>query len=279
MNQSHTFDVRDELTVRGRIRTDEIAEFTPGNGVSIEGVELEDGVAQVSRLEVDDGKIILDTSGSIRNIDATNDLIIASTNASKMVCLEVGTPATSQLCVKNSEVTLDTGIPLEVDTINESSGGSGVTVDGVLLKDTSVSFDAGVNSLSTIVEASTTSGITNPNDSTNLTGLGSPTLTQSHQVGSMMVIHAKFSISVTASPVTTSFTFDLSTEPSWVQSNGDRALVGHAAVTASGSTSPRVFVPVMWQFVNGPSQQFCIVEWVSVTTGATDVYVQLNYIV
>ena len=58
--------------------------------------------------------------------------------------------------------------PLEVDVINERTSDSGVTVDGVLVKDTSISFDAGTNALSQYVGKTSWNPTLTP--SLNLTG-------------------------------------------------------------------------------------------------------------
>lgn len=340
--QHHNVVVEGELSAKGLVSTDVIAERTEGVGVTIDGLLIKDGalvpppVAAVpdplevdnitertlnagvtvdvpftvtdttqstdlmsgaiitagglavtmdthcggevhcSSLSVDNHKLVLDTGGNLRNIDANNDLVLTSTNIAKRVCLQVGAPANSQLAVNNAYIESD--VEFRADTIREATGNAGVDVDSVLLKDSTLSFDGGTNALATIVNASSTSGTSNPTDATNITGLGAPTITQSHRIGDLIVLQAKFSISVTSGATLTSFTFDLSTEPSWAQSNQDRALLGHAAVTASSDSSARAYIPVMWQKVNGGSQTYAIVEWTSVATGATDVYVNLNYI-
>lgn len=84
------------------VQTDELREFTAGNGITVEDIEIKDGV-----IDVDD----ITSSGGMTTFDSP-------------VLFE-------------DDVEFDTG--LFTDTVNEMTADTGVTIDGLLIKDGNIS--------------------------------------------------------------------------------------------------------------------------------------------
>ena len=130
----------------GTLTVDTIAETTTDGGVSVDGVLLKD-----ERVYVAPGGFIISevTPGTDNRLlisydISTNDALIrtrngADNNWSTRLTIPGENNAGSAIWSNLTDVDFGT-IPITADTINESTASSGVTVEGVLLKDSEVSL-------------------------------------------------------------------------------------------------------------------------------------------
>ncbi len=146
--QTHTLDVRDELSVQNRIRTDVIDEQTAGSGVIIDGVLLKDGVV-VGGSSPDPllvNVITERTGGSGVTIEGVlhEDGEVIVTDVSNATSGATGSIRTTggigvvQDVYSEGSVTAETA--LVTDLISERTGAAGVTIDGVIIKDSDLIY-------------------------------------------------------------------------------------------------------------------------------------------
>jgi len=138
--------------VDGTAATDNIR-FRSGNGVS----RVWAGMFQRSTPSGSDS-VALGTIGASGNGNAT--IVAVSNDVTSYRPLYIGYTASPLPSVTITATTTTVSGTLEVDTIAENTAAAGVTVDGVLLKDSGVeadgiSFDSGTNTLSNFVDTTT----------------------------------------------------------------------------------------------------------------------------
>jgi len=103
------------LSVVGRTQTDTITENNSGVGVTIEGILLKDTIIENSnQINVDNLRL---DGNTVSSTDTNGDINLTPDGTGSVV------------------ITND----INVDTINEKTGASGVTIDGILVKDSEIS--------------------------------------------------------------------------------------------------------------------------------------------
>jgi len=135
----------------GGIKTDNIDEASGGSGVTIDSVILKDNGVTANTYNFGNG-----TATRLLALDGSKNL----TSVSDLTSWIAGT-ANEVTVTDDADGTLTLSLPLEihVDTINESTGATGITIDGVLLKDNNIST-TGSLSIDTINEKNSDTGVT-----------------------------------------------------------------------------------------------------------------------
>lgn len=133
----HEMKVSQMYVSEGVIKANSVLEYTAGNGVTVDGVLLKDGDVKVAT-----------SSDAVH----TNIIVAGSVGGGSSTLLLSGTPVT----VSGN---LGCNGALTVDTINEYTPSSGVTIDGVKLKDGDVTVATQSDKVITnIVEAGSIAG-------------------------------------------------------------------------------------------------------------------------
>lgn len=123
------------------VSVDTINEATGGSGVTVDGVLLKDGAATFSSLTA---TTLNTTTTNATDVDTTNvdasGTVTAGTVSTDTISEETGGAGVTVdgVLLKDSDVQ---AVEVRTNTISERTGSSGVTVDGVLLKDSTVEVD------------------------------------------------------------------------------------------------------------------------------------------
>jgi hypothetical protein len=117
-------DTADPAMAAGTIYTDTIAEVTSAAGVTIDGVLLKDGgLTAAGALDLNGAELILDADADTSITADTGNQIDIKINGADDFQFTANT------------FTALSGSTIKANTIAETTGAAGVTVDGVLLKD------------------------------------------------------------------------------------------------------------------------------------------------
>jgi hypothetical protein len=249
---------------------DTVDEFTLNSGVTVEGVLLKDnditmpsgaGIAvdvvteatldagvTVETVLVKDGSVTLDPSGILRAnefrvVDGTIITFRDEVNFQDDVEVKVNkcltTPCIAELNPAQGMDVLATlkiqaGDTLEVDAIDETTMNTGVTIDSVLLKDATMSFDSGTNAIGTIVNPTTWAPA--PAATTNLSGAPATSQVEYVRLGDTVTYHLRvLGMSIFLPSTKTVMDFTLPIAPSvtaGLVGNGLTEMAGGAADVA-----------------------------------------------
>jgi len=151
---------------------DTISELTSGSGVTVDGVILKDTTVDVNGTA---DAIILDADGDTTISSPTDDQI------------DIEIAGSDDFTFTANTFTALSGSSIKTDTIDETTGAAGVTVDGVLLKDNAVtatgesSLTGGIQISTNVVEHTTEVTLT----ASEIVGTGAGSL--AHANGAILV--------------------------------------------------------------------------------------------
>jgi len=134
----HGVSIDGTLIKDGIVKTDTVNEFTTDAGVTIEGMLLKDAILSTDNIH----EKTANTGVTIDELLIKDGGLSLKAGASLLVD-HVGEKTSAHTVVFDNSVTIAATKVLATDTINETTGAAGVTIDSVLIKDGGIELTGG----------------------------------------------------------------------------------------------------------------------------------------